>query len=99
MRTTFNSSDYYAILYVPAPKMNWPKIIQDLINTGLNYSQLSELIGKTQSTLQGWMIGKEPHYNNGAALLLLHQRLCGLETTKQRTIEAYCLSLPPHQYV
>lgn len=67
----------------PAP-LNWLKIIEDIIHTGLRQTDICEIIDAPKPTLRGWMKGQEPRESYGRCLLTLHQRRCGVELTIKR---------------
>ena len=54
--------------------INWKKIIDDLVRSGLTQSQIGEKCGVTQSAIQLIYSGKtnEPKHSLGEILLALH---------------------------
>ena len=69
-------------------KLDWRRILDDIKCRGTSIYQAAKIIGKPETTVQAWHTGKhEPSYSNGAAVLLLHARVCGEELTKNRCTE------------
>ena len=58
--------------------MNWPSIIQDLIDSGLTQAQIAELALTGQSHISGLLRGerKQPGWALGDRLLALHRKRC-----------------------
>ena len=54
--------------------INWQKLIDDLVKSGLTQSQIGEKCGVTQPAIQLIYSGKtnEPRYSLGERLLALH---------------------------
>jgi transcriptional regulator with XRE-family HTH domain len=55
--------------------MNWPSIIQNLIDSGLTQAQIAELVDTGQSHISGLLRGerKQPGWALGDRLLALHR--------------------------
>ena len=67
--------------------MNWPQLIQDLIDTGWTYQRLSERTGAGVATLHDLKSGKsaEAKYNLGTKLVALHKRAMRTAADKLRS--------------
>lgn len=56
--------------------MDWTKIIQDLLDSGLTQAQIAEKCATGQSYISGLYRGERkcPNYDLGVAILALHKR-------------------------
>ncbi len=68
-------------------RLDWRRIISDLKSRGVSIYQAAKILGKPETTVQSWWVGHEPSHSNGAAVLLLHSKICGEELTKIRCNE------------
>jgi len=60
-------------------RMNWKKIIHDLVCSGLTQAQIADLAATGQSHVSGLLRGerKQPGWALGERLLALHRARCG----------------------
>lgn len=66
-------------------KLDWRAILQDLKDKGHSLYKIAKILGKSETTVQGWYHqGKEPSHSNGAAILSLHSAVCGQDATQKR---------------
>lgn len=72
---------------INAVRLDWPRILQDMKDRGTSIYQAAKILGRPETTVQSWCKGHEPSYSNGAAILLLHSKVCGEELTKNRCNE------------
>jgi transcriptional regulator with XRE-family HTH domain len=59
--------------------MNWPDIIQDLIDSGMTQNEIAEACETGQSHVSGLLRGerKNPNWPLGQRLLDVHAKRCG----------------------
>ena len=74
--------------YVYAVRVNWLQVLRDLRARGVSGYGLAELMQISRSTVQRWEEGSEPSHSYGMAVLSVHTRYCGQESTQQRITEA-----------
>jgi len=93
MYATAQTTDYQHVLMfdVFPLKIDFSKIIEDIKQSGMNYSQQAVSIGRGFSTLQRWKNGAQPQFTTGHALLILHTKICGPEKTHERINESQLL--------
>jgi hypothetical protein len=71
-------------------RLDWRRILEDMRERGTSIYQAAKILGKPETTVQSWYRLKypsEPSYSHGAAVLLLHARICGEDLTKRRCNE------------
>ncbi|MDP9124025.1 MAG: helix-turn-helix domain-containing protein [Pseudomonadota bacterium] len=54
----------------------WPDLIGELQAAGFSLRQIGGALGVAHSTVQHWLGGSCPNYEDGKALIQLHQVLC-----------------------
>ncbi len=61
--------------------MNWPNVIQDLLNAGMTQTEIAEACDTGQSHVSGLLRGdrKNPNWPLGQRLLDLHAKRCPAE--------------------
>ncbi|MDE2441815.1 MAG: helix-turn-helix transcriptional regulator [Betaproteobacteria bacterium] len=58
------------------PVTNWPEIIRAMRERfGYSLRRIADALGVAHSTVQRWADGSPPNYEDGAAILKLHQML------------------------
>jgi hypothetical protein len=75
---------------IDPPRINWSRIISDLLNAKCPKYRIAAHIGVGVSTVQTWQrlpINSDIRYGFGRALLRLHSRYCGAALTLQRISE------------
>lgn len=74
--------------YLYPTRLDWPLIINDILDKGLTKADIADLLGAPWSTLASWLDGVEPRESSGRSILSLHSRACGVEATIQRIAES-----------
>lgn len=66
-------------------RINWLQVAADIKQAGMSYNCQAVEIGKVWSSYQRMLEpGLQPRYSDGAAMLNLHLKMCGIELTLAR---------------
>jgi len=85
---SIHSNRAYQQEYVYPRQIDFTILIEDIVNKGLTYFEISRQLGISWSGLTAWRQGAEPRYSMGAGLITIHAKVCGTELTRQRIAES-----------
>lgn len=74
--------------YVYPLLMPWPAMLKDLYAVGYTDYRIGKCLGVDHSTVEAWGKGSEPRHSFGVALIVLHERVCGVDCGKLRHSES-----------
>ena len=66
---------------VTVPELDAPKLIDEMLATGMTMADLATKIGVPFNTIKRWRSGSNPRWHHGHALLILHG--CTIAQQKQ----------------
>lgn len=72
------------MLEINPQKLDWRLLLQDLKDKGISRYKIAKILGRSESTVNSWWKGHEPSHSNGEAIIDLHIREFGLETTDKK---------------
>lgn len=64
--------------------IDWPRVIDELAQTGVSMRKVSLIVAVAQPTVKGWYDGSIPNYEAGAKLLEAHAVATGRPTPVKR---------------
>lgn len=68
--------------------IDWKRCLDELRKEGWTPYRVANHLGADPPTVYNWESGSEPRHSYGAALLVLHRTICGLQCSEKLYSEA-----------
>lgn len=63
--------------------MDWARCLAELRSEGWTPYRVAHHLGADPPTVYGWANGREPRHSYGAALIVLHRTICGIDCSQK----------------